>query len=49
MLNPNGPYMKAMTVIMLSLMVAGAIGYGISVTKQKNSVTKTFVTEFKNA
>lgn len=49
MLNPNGPYMKAMTAIILSLMVVGAISYGISVAKHKLSVTKTFVTEFKNS
>ena len=49
MLNPNGPYMKAMTAIVLSLMIAGAISYGISVAKHKLSVTNVFVTEFKNS
>lgn len=49
MLNPNGAYMKAMTALVLGLMVTGGILYGISVIKEKISVTKEFVTEFREA
>lgn len=49
MLNPNGPYMKVMTTIALGIMVVGAVGYGVSIIKEKASVTNFFVTEFRNA
>lgn len=49
MLNLNSPYMKVMTTIVIGIFIVGAVGYGISIIKEKVSVTKTFVTEFKEA